>query len=171
MNHRMLAFYMSMAQLCAGMSRAARLQVGSVLVKDDNIISFSWNGTPSGWDNNCEDVEYMEGDVSSWLEENLVETQWPNIDADGRRYRLVTKPEVLHSEANVLTKVARSQYSSQGSTLFVTHAPCVSCAKLIYQAGVKQVYFAQYYRTHDGVAFLERAGIPVNKLEYINDTV
>lgn len=171
MNDRMLNFYMGMAHHCAKMSRAVRLQVGSVLVKDDNIISFSWNGTPKGWDNVCEYRDWCEG--GAWLDVEEIERSWPyegtRTTNDGQqvpgRYRLVTKPEVLHAEANVLSKVARSQYSSLGSTLFVTHAPCMECAKLIYQAGVDTVYFGKYYRTHDGVNFLNNVDIPVIQLE------
>jgi len=177
MNPRMLDFYMGVARHCARMSRARRLQVGSILVKDNNIISFSWNGTPSGWDNNCEEVEWCDG--GAWLDVEEILEMWPYEGLrrlpDGsevpNRYRLKTRPEVLHAEANVLSKVARSQYSSEKSTLFVTHAPCMECAKLIYQAGVDTVYFDQYYRSHVGVEFLQKIGIPVIKLEHADDTV
>jgi len=128
-------FYMDIADRVSQMSYAVRLQVGSVLVKNDNIISYGWNGTPRGWDNNCESV----------------------LD-DGS---LKTKPEVLHSEANCLSKIAKSTISSEGATLFCTHAPCIDCAKMIYQAGIFTVYYRNEYRSTDGLEFLKRSGVDV----------
>lgn len=129
MNNRMIDFYMNLASECAKMSRAKRLQVGAVIVKNNNVISFSWNGTPALWDNNCED------------ENNK------------------TKPEVIHAEANSIMKLASSNESGNGATMFLTHAPCIDCAKLIYGSGIIQVFYKHKYRDHSGIDFLEKCGI------------
>ena len=141
MNNRLVNFYMTVANQCANMSRARRLQVGSVIVKDDNIISFSWNGTPSGWDNNCEE-EYLHEDGSTTLK---------------------TRPEVLHAESNAIAKLARSNNSGCNADIFITHAPCLDCAKLIYQSGIRRVWFGQAYRDSAGIEFLQRSGIEVTQ--------
>lgn len=123
--------YMRMARIWAENSYCKRRQVGALLVKDQMIISDGFNGTPSGFENNCED----ENDMS--------------------------KPYVLHAEANAITKVARSSNSSQGATLYVTASPCIECAKLIIQAGIKRVVYGENYRIMDGLNLLKRAGIEV----------
>lgn len=149
MNERMAQFYMNLAEECSKMSRAIRLQVGAVIVKNNNIISFSWNGTPSGWDNCCE-YEVPE-----------------HIDPDTRTItpaHLVTKPEVMHAERNAIDKLARSQESGYGATIFITHAPCVECAKSIYMSGIQSVYYRNDYRSNDGIKFLEKCGLPVTKI-------
>jgi dCMP deaminase len=127
--------YLEMASVWARNSYCKRRQVGALLVKDRMIISDGYNGTPSGFENNCE-------------------------DADG-----VTKPYVLHAEANAITKVAKSGNSSQDSTLYVTAAPCMECAKLIIQAGIKRVVYRDEYRLTDGIDLLRRAGIVVEQIE------
>jgi len=137
----MIDFYMTIAEDCAQMSRATRLQVGSVVVKNDNILSFSWNGMPSGWDNTCENYYTMINDSGK----RVIESQ--------------TKPEVLHAEMNALMKLTQSTESAKDATLFVTHAPCIECAKGIYQAGIKEVYYKNVYRSKDGLKFLEYSGI------------
>lgn len=151
---------MRTAENYAKLSTARRLQVGAILVKDDRIISIGYNGMPSGWDNNCEDIEYTfdERDTQS-------STDWKYNPDDKRYSRLKTKPEVLHAEANAIAKVARSPESAEGSVLFVTHAPCLECAKLIYQSGVKQVFYRDNYRNQAGLTFLQQAGITLNKVE------
>jgi dCMP deaminase len=121
--------YMRMARIWAENSYCLRRKVGALLVKDKMIISDGYNGTPSGFENVCED----ENDH--------------------------TKPYVLHAEANAITKVARSNNSSEGATLYVTSSPCIECAKLIIQAGIRRVVFAEYYRDTDGIDLLNRAGI------------
>ena len=123
--------YMRMARIWAENSYCKRRQVGALLVKDQMIISDGFNGPPSGFENNCED------------EDN------------------VSKPYVLHAEANAITKVARSSNSSQGATLYVTASPCIECAKLIIQAGIKRVVYGENYRIMDGLNLLKRAGIDV----------
>lgn len=123
--------YLEMAIVWAKNSYCKRRQVGAILVKDNMIISDGFNGTPSGFENICE-------------------------DDDG-----ATKPYVLHAEANAITKVARSNNSSEGSTLYITSSPCLECAKLIIQAGIKRVVFSDNYRISDGIELLKRANIEV----------
>ena len=127
--------YLEMAEIWARNSYCKRRQVGAILVKDRMIISDGYNGTPSGFENICED-------------ENGV-----------------TKPYVLHAEANAITKVAKSGNSSQDATLYVTAAPCIECSKLIIQAGIKRVVYKDEYRLTDGVDLLRRAGIEVEKVD------
>lgn len=138
---------MTCAETFSKLSTARRLKVGAIVVKDDRIISIGYNGMPSGWDNCCED-------------EILV----PNYSwSDGVSYdvTLKTKPEVLHAEANAITKLARCNESGAGASIFITHAPCIECAKLIYQSGITEVYYRDEYRNDSGIAFLERSGIKV----------
>ncbi len=127
--------YLEMAAVWAKNSYCTRRQVGAILVKDRMIISDGYNGTPAGFENVCED-------------ENGV-----------------TKPYVLHAEANAITKVAKSGNSSDGATLYITDSPCVECAKLIIQSGIQRVVYAREYRMVDGVDLLRRAGIQVEKIE------
>ena len=134
--------YIDLAERIALMSYAKRLKVGSVLVKNDNIISFSWNGTPSGFDNNCEH---------------------DSIDQNGNEV-LTTKSEVLHAESNVLLKAARNGVNTKDSILYITHAPCQQCAKLILQASINDVFYKNVYRDVGGIDFLKKCGIKVTKL-------
>jgi len=136
--------YITIASTVATMSTARRLQVGAIVVKDDRVISMGYNGMPSGWDNNCED-----------------EICWPN----GEIKFLTTKPEVLHAETNAIAKLARSNESGLGATMFITHSPCLDCAKLVYQSGINTVYYRNSYRNEEGIQFLEKAGVEVVKLE------
>jgi dCMP deaminase len=127
--------YLRMAQIWAENSYCKRRQVGAILVKDKMIISDGYNGTPVGFENVCED----ENDH--------------------------TKPYVLHAEANAITKVAQSNNSSNGATLYVTSSPCIECAKLIIQAGIKRVVFNEIYRLTDGIELIKRAGIECVQME------
>ncbi len=127
--------YLEMAAVWAKNSYCTRRQVGAILVKDRMIISDGYNGTPAGFENVCED-------------ENGV-----------------TKPYVLHAEANAITKVAKSGNSSDGATLYITDSPCMECAKLIIQSGIRRVVYAREYRIVDGVDLLRRAGIEVERIE------
>jgi len=122
--------YMDVAKRFAQLSHAERLQVGAIVVKDDRIIAYGYNGMPSGWNNCCEE--------------------------NGK-----TKPEVLHAESNAIAKLARSNESGLGADLFITHSPCIECAKLIYQSGIKTVYFGENYRSNDGIDFLQASKIGV----------
>lgn len=162
---------MRTAENYAGLSTARRLQVGAILVKEDRIISIGYNGMPAGWDNDCEDKEWCS--AGGWLNAEEIEASWPYeseyIDSDGNkiqgRYRLKTKAEVLHAEANAIAKVARSPESAEDAVMFVTHAPCMECAKLIFQSGIKQVFWRHNYRSDDGLNFLRQAGVTTNKVE------
>ena len=171
MKQKFIDAYMKTAEVFAGLSSARRLHVGAIIVKDDRIISIGYNGMPSGWDNNCEDKEYMSSDAGGWLSPEEIEEQWPNQeqmlpkeDNLWRRYALKTKPEVLHAETNAIAKLAKSTESGDGATLFVTHAPCLDCAKLVYQSGINSVYYRNSYRKEDGINFLKKCNVEVNKI-------
>ena len=131
--------YLEMAQVWAKNSYCKRRQVGALLVKDRMIISDGYNGTPSGFENQCED----ENDV--------------------------TKPYVLHAEANAITKVAKSGNSSEGATLYVTASPCMECAKLIIQSGIRRVVYKDLYRITDGIDLLKSAGVECEQLDVKNE--
>jgi dCMP deaminase len=171
MKQKYIDMYMDWANRTAQLSHARRRQVGAVIVKDDSVISYGYNGMPAGWDNNCEDKEYMSGDAGGWLNPDEIYEQWPFEEEEHgpyyestRRYRLKTKPEVLHAESNAIAKLARSSQSGRDSSLFVTTAPCIDCAKLIYQSGISNVYYRDSYRNMDGVKFLEKSGISVTQI-------
>jgi dCMP deaminase len=138
MKPRLLQAYMRTAETFAELSHARRLHVGAIVVKDDRIISIGYNGMPAGWDNNCE------------------------TEVNGE---LITRPEVLHAESNCISKLARSSESGDGATMFITHAPCMECSKLIYQSGIRRVYFGSAYRDDSGVRFLKQCGIAVEQIE------
>ena len=161
---------MDWASRTAQLSHARRLQVGAVIVKDDSVISYGYNGMPASWDNNCENVEWCS--AGGWLSPEEILEGWPYegtyLDADGNemqgRYRLKTKPEVLHAESNAIAKLAKSTNSGLGATLFVTHSPCIECAKLIYQSGISSVYYNENYRDDAGIKFLEKSGVKIEKI-------
>lgn len=159
--------YNNIAHEVAKMSHARRLQVGAVIVKDDRVISMGYNGMPAGWENNCEDIVWDPG-AGGWLDPEKFDQQYPfemwNEQA-GRnvRYGLKTKQEVLHAESNAIAKLAKSNDSGDGSDIFITHAPCIQCAKLIYQSGIRRVYFNQNYRDDAGIRFLKASGVEVIK--------
>ena len=160
---------MQTAEIFAELSHAKRLHVGAIVVKDDRIISIGYNGMPAGWDNNCEDREYMDGGAGGWLNPDEIYERWPYVEysEDGEeeyRYRLKTKPEVLHAETNAIAKLAKSNESGMSASLFVTHAPCLDCAKLIYQSGINNVLYRNAYRDTSGIEFLEKSGIIVEQI-------
>ena len=157
MKPRLLEAYMKTAETFAELSHAKRLHVGAIVVKDDRIVSIGYNGMPAGWDNNCEYKEYNGGEFASW--------SFDQQEDDGRMYRLKTRPEVLHAESNAISKLARSSESGDGATMFITHAPCMDCSKLIYQSGIRRVYFGSAYRDDAGVQFLKSCGIAVEQME------
>lgn len=157
MKPKFLDAHMKAAEVYSQLSSARRLQVGCVVVKDNTIIGIGYNGMPSGWDNNCEDKHYCED--GDWSEQVL-----PKDSNIWRRYKLTTKPEVLHAETNAIAKLARSTESGLDATLFVTHAPCLDCAKLVYQSGINSVYYRNSYRSEDGIQFLEKAGVKVERI-------
>ena len=162
MKPKLLQAYMKTAETFAELSHARRLHVGAIVVKDDRIISIGYNGMPAGWDNNCEYREYLNlgnnfNEFSSW--------DFDQQDEDGKMYRLRTRPEVLHAESNAISKLARSSESGEGATMFITHAPCMDCSKLIYQSGIRRVYFGSAYRDDSGVRFLKQCGIEVEQMD------
>ena len=132
--HELDLRYLRMARIWAENSYCERRKVGAHIVKDKMIISDGYNGTPAGFENVCEDENHL------------------------------TKPYVLHAEANAITKIARSGNNSEGATLYVTDAPCIECSKLIIQSGIKRVFYARQYRLTDGIDLLQRAGIEVHYL-------
>ncbi len=138
---------MKTAETFAELSHARRLHVGAIVVKDDRIISIGYNGMPAGWDNNCE-LEIYE-----------------DTGDDEPEVILKTRPEVLHAETNAIAKLAKSNESGLGATMFITHAPCLDCAKLIYQSGISNVLYRNSYRDTAGVMFLEKSGIKVEQIE------
>ena len=153
MKPKFLNAHMKAAEVYSQLSSARRLQVGCVVVKDNTIIGIGYNGMPSGWDNDCEKKSYTN-----------IDPKWQYIDEDGSTYSLVTRPEVLHAESNALAKVARSTNSSEGASVFVTHAPCLDCAKMMYQAGINSVYYRSSYRDTSGVDFLKECNIEVKQI-------
>jgi dCMP deaminase len=152
MKQKLKQAYMKTAEIFAELSHARRLHVGAIVVKDDRIISIGYNGMPAGWDNNCE-YEVTEFQTEYGIGSKLVNTG-----------ELKTKPEVLHAETNAIAKLAKSNESGLGATMFITHAPCLDCAKLIYQSGISSVLYRDTYRDTNGITFLEKSGIIVEKL-------
>ena len=139
-----LGTYMKTAKLFAEHSSAVRKKVGAVIVKDDRIISIGYNGMPSGWDNTCEN--------------------YFGLDLKGNP-TLVTKPEVIHAESNAIAKLAKSTESGNGASMFITCAPCVECAKMIYQSGIKEVFYEEEYRSNDGIDFLNKCGLSIRQIK------
>ena len=144
MKQKFIDAHMKAAEVYAELSSAKRLQVGCVIVKDNTIIGIGYNGMPSGWDNVCEVIKHTDftGTVVT-----------------------MSKPEVLHAETNAIAKVAKSTNSTDGATMFITHAPCLDCAKLVYQSGINSVYYRDTYKNDDGLKFLEKCNIKVEKYE------
>ena len=140
--------YMDVAESFDELSTARRLKVGAIIVKDNRIISIGYNGMPSGWDNNCED------EIGHVLDDSgdIIET------------RTKTKDEVIHAEANAISKLASSNESGKDADIFITHAPCMNCAKLIYGSRIKNVYFKNIYRSDDGIKFLKACNIGVEQV-------
>jgi dCMP deaminase len=169
MKQKYIDLYMDWADRTAKLSHAKRLQVGAVIVKDDSVISYGYNGMPAGWDNDCENKEWCS--AGGWLSPEEIIEGWPHegeyYDSSGYsmqgRYRLKTKPEVLHAESNSISKLAKSSNSGNGASIFITHAPCLDCAKLIYQSGIDSVYYRNSYRDVAGVEFLEKSGVSVTQ--------
>ena len=162
MKPKLIQAYMKTAETFAELSHARRLHVGAIVVKDDRIISIGYNGMPAGWDNDCEYREYLYHGHS--FGENAAD-YFDQTDEDGKMYRLKTRPEVLHAETNAIAKLARSNESGLDADLFVTHAPCLDCAKLIYQAGIRRVWFGTSYRDDAGVDFLVHSGVEVTQVK------
>jgi len=153
MKQKFIDAYMDTAKRFAQLSTAKRLQVGAIIVKDERIISIGYNGTPPGWDNVCEDEVINRIVVKS----DEIGTSYP-IEYTKE---LKTKPEVIHAEANAIAKLAKSNESGKDSVMFLTHAPCIDCAKQIFTAGINKVYFGEHYRSTDGLDFLKKCNVEV----------
>lgn len=149
MKQKWIDAFMDTAERFAELSSATRLKVGAVVVKDQRIISIGYNGTPAGWDNNCE----------HWVDVSAQDRMWTDADKV-----LKTKDEVIHAEANAIAKLARDGESGLGTDLFCTHAPCIQCAKIVYGAGVKKVFYRHQYRDDAGLEFLEKCGVEIEKV-------
>ena len=143
MKEKYVKAHMKAAQVYAELSTAKRLQVGCVIVKDNTIIGIGYNGMPSGWDNVCETVKFKDFTGTVLMK---------------------SKPEVLHAETNAIAKVSRSSNSTDNADLFVTHAPCLECAKLIYQSGIKSVFYRDTYRSEEGIEFLQKCNVEVKQI-------
>ena len=143
MKEKYVKAHMKVAQVYAELSTAKRLQVGCVIVKDNTIIGIGYNGMPSGWDNICETVKFKDFTGTVLMK---------------------SKPEVLHAETNAIAKVSRSSNSTDNADLFVTHAPCLECAKLIYQSGIKSVFYRDTYRSEEGIKFLQKCNVEVKQI-------
>jgi dCMP deaminase len=146
MKPKIIQAHLDVARRYADLSTAQRLKVGAIVVKDHRIISIGYNGMPAGWDNSCED-EFLHEDGSTTLR---------------------TKSEVLHAETNAIAKLAKSNDSGNRATMFITHSPCIECAKLIYQSGINHVVYMQKYRDDAGVEFLKQSGVTVEQVYVLN---
>jgi dCMP deaminase len=134
--------HLKVAETYAQLSHAIRLKVGAIITKEDRVISIGYNGTPAGWDNSCEDHVYI----------------------DDMHVELKTKPEVIHAEANAIAKLAKSSEAGDNANMYTTHAPCLECAKLIYTAGIKKVFYRYDYKNISGIEFLEKCKIDVERI-------
>jgi len=143
MKQKWIDAFMDTADRFAQLSSAVRLKVGAVVVKDNRITSIGYNGTPSGWTNACEE----------WYDDGTCKT----------------KPEVIHAEANAIAKLAASSESGKGADMFVTHSPCIDCAKMIYGAGIKKVYYRHSYRDNAGLEFLSKCNIEIERVEDVSN--
>ena len=147
MKEKMIQAYMKTAETFSELSHARRLHVGAIVVKDDRVISIGYNGMPAGWDNDC---EYVYTNPQTKIDE------------------LVTRKEVLHAETNAIAKLAKSNESGMGATMFITHAPCLDCAKLIYQSGISSVLYRNAYRDTSGIEFLKKSGVTVEIVDIVS---
>jgi dCMP deaminase len=146
MKRKFIETHMKVAETYAQLSSAVRLKVGAVIVKNDTIIGIGYNGMPSGWENDCENYFTMIQDTGK----RIIESK--------------TKDEVIHAESNAICKVTKSTNSSEGADMFVTHAPCIHCAKLIHQSGIRKVFYRDTYRDDGGLKFLEKCGVEIEKV-------
>jgi dCMP deaminase len=162
-NPKHLQAHMEVAHVYAKLSSAVRLKVGALIIKDNRIISIGYNGMPSGWDNTCENTEYVGSNEQIPSLDEMKRLGFTGTDKGW--YRLKTKPEVIHAESNAISKLARSTESGDGAIMVCTHAPCLDCAKLIYQSGIKAFYYNKEYRSIEGLSFLRKCNIPVERFE------
>lgn len=156
---------MAVAKVYSELSYAERLKVGAIIVKDDRVISIGYNGTPSGWSNECEEIEFVDDsedlDYAVMVAEGWTFGAYREMAGWTKRK---TKPEVIHAEANAVAKLARSVECGEGASMYITHSPCFECAKLIYTAGIKKVFYENQYRTTEGINFLKKCNVDVEEL-------
>ena len=160
MKQKFINAYMDVAKRFAQLSSAKRLQVGAIVVKDDRIISIGYNGMPPGWTNECENTIFV-------LNEEVIGADMVSLgytqSENGNWFKTKTKSEVIHAEANAIAKLAKSSESGDGSMMFLTHAPCIDCAKQVFTAGIRKVVYKNEYRSDTGVVFLQQCGVEVDK--------
>jgi len=160
MKDKFKRYFMKIAFETAKLSYAKRLKVGAIIVKDNRIISIGYNGQPAGWDNNCEKM--IKGTAHGGkIDFEDYEKMYPYTNGVGDRYKLETLQSVVHAEENALGKLAGSNESGQDATLFITHSPCIFCAKMIHVSGIETVYYATQYRSNDGIEFLRKCKVNV----------
>lgn len=153
MKQKFLKAFMKTARIFGDLSTATRKKVGAVIVKDNRIISIGYNGMPAGWTNECEDkIALPQREI------------YPGVADLALRYELKTKPEVLHAESNAIAKLAKSIESGDGAMMFITCAPCMDCAKMIYQSGIQKVFYGEQYRESSGLDFLHKCGVETEQL-------
>jgi dCMP deaminase len=165
MKDKFIQSHMRAAENYAQLSSAKRLQVGCVIVKKDTIIGIGYNGMPSGWDNECEKIDYVDENGQNYDEMVAKGYTFGAISEVAGYVRRITKPEVLHAETNAIAKVARSTNSTEGADMFITHAPCLECAKLIHQSGIRKVFYRHTYRSDDGLKFLRKCNIETTQIK------
>lgn len=172
MNEKHLNLYMSIAEVTARTSNATKLKVGAVAVRDHRILSIGYNGTPPGTDNTCEHLFFKRGEngLKTITTDPNFDPEYPNrlqvsksLDS-WYEYQLVTKKEVIHAEMNAIYKMARDGQSAKGADMFITHSPCIECAKGILTVGINNVYYRNAYRSTDGIEFLTNNGVNVEQI-------
>ena len=165
MKEKFVKYFMDVAERTAQLSYATRLKVGTVIVKNNRIISCGYNGMPAGWmPNDCEyDVYITEREFTSLPKTDRERYKY---DFTSKCYKgLKTYDELIHSEANAISQLARSTESGIGATIICTHSPCLQCAKIIYSSGIETVYYKNEYRSNDGIEFLRKCGVNIIKIE------
>lgn len=153
MKDKFIQAHMKVAEVYAQLSSAVKLKVGAIVVKDNRVISIGYNGTPPGWDNTCEDKQY----TSPWVDELA--------GGENITYTYKTRPEVIHAERNALDKLAKYGECGNNAVMFITHAPCLECAKSIFNTGISSVYYRNTYRETTGIEFLEKCRVLVKRVE------
>ena len=167
MKNKFKHYYMDIAKRTAELSYCKRLKVGAIVVKDDRVLSIGYNGTPAGQDNCCEKIVLLEDspEKAQWLDPIDIEEEYPFTNEHGQRYKTITKFNVLHAEENAIGKLAKANESGLGAIMFLTHAPCIHCAKTIYASGIDTVYYNSPYRSTNGIEFLQSVGVHVTHLK------
>lgn len=157
------SFFMDVAIRTAEMSRAIKMKVGAVAVRDRRIVLCGFNGTPEGRPNECESRVYPSKQDLGWMTPEEIRKQYPYIDDRGAFYALVTRPEVMHAEENLILFSSKKGIALEGCEIFCTHQPCLNCARMIYGAGFTRVVYKEAYRCNDGIDFLRDIQFPVEQ--------